>query len=73
MPICLEFRILPSANGMLIQLYQAFWLLAGLLGIAMTLGTWLARQVIERIPRGAFQRYVAGLLAAIALYMLRHG
>lgn len=56
-----------------IALDQAFWQLAGLLGIAMILGTWLARRVIELIPRETFQRYVAGLLAAIALYMLLHG
>lgn len=56
-----------------IALDQSFWLLAGLPGVAMVLGTWLARRVIERIPRETFQRYVAGLLVVIALYMLLRG
>lgn len=56
-----------------IALDQEFWMLAALLGIAMVLGTWSAQRVIARMPRQTFQRVVAALLAAIAVYMVVHG
>jgi uncharacterized membrane protein YfcA len=56
-----------------IPLDREFWWLAGLMGLAMVLGTWSAKTVIERLPRDRFQQYVAGLLAVIAVYMVVHG
>lgn len=56
-----------------IVLDRAFWLLAVLMGIAMVLGTWSAKRVIERMPLEIFQRFVALLLVAIAGYMVLHG
>jgi hypothetical protein len=44
-----------------------------MMGLAMILGTWSAKKVIERLPRDRFQRYVAGLLTVIAIYMAIHG
>jgi uncharacterized membrane protein YfcA len=56
-----------------IVLDRAFWLLAGMLGVAMVLGTWAARRVIERMPQRLFQHFVAILLGIIGSYMLIHG
>lgn len=56
-----------------IILNHEFWFLAALMGIAMVLGTWSAKRVIERISRETFQQYVAILLVAIAGYMVLHG
>ena len=56
-----------------IVLDREFWFLAALMGVAMVLGTWSAKRVIERIPRETFQRFVAILLVAIAGYMVLHG
>lgn len=56
-----------------IALDREFWLLAALMGIAMILGTWSTKRVIERMPRETFQRFVAVLLVAIAGYMVFHG
>jgi uncharacterized protein len=56
-----------------IALDQEFWLLAGIMGWAMILGTWSAKRVIERLPRERFQSFVAVLLVAVALYMAIHG
>jgi uncharacterized protein len=56
-----------------IVLDRKFWFLAALMGVAMLLGTWAAKRVIERIPRETFQRFVAILLVAIAGYMVIHG
>jgi len=50
-----------------------FWFLASLMGVAMVLGTWSAKRVIERMPRETFQRFVAILLVAISGYMVIHG
>ena len=41
-----------------ITLDREFWFLAGLLGIAMILGTWSAKRVIIRMPQNKFQRFV---------------
>ncbi|HYE34664.1 sulfite exporter TauE/SafE family protein [Methylocaldum sp.] len=56
-----------------IPLDGEFWRLAGFMGLAMVLGTWSAKKVIERLPRDRFQQYVAGLLAVMAVYMVAHG
>ena len=56
-----------------IVLDREFWFLAALMGVAMVLGIWSAKRVIERIPREKFQRFVAALLVVIACYMLIHG
>lgn len=56
-----------------IVLDREFWFLAALMGVAMVLGTWSAKRVIERMPREIFQRFVAILLAVIAGYMVLHG
>jgi uncharacterized protein len=56
-----------------IALGSEFWLLAGIMGFAMILGTWSAKRVIERMPGETFQRYVAGLLVAVAVYMVVRG
>jgi uncharacterized protein len=56
-----------------IALDREFWFLAALMGVAMILGTWSAKRVIERMPQETFQRFVAILLVAIAGYMVVHG
>jgi uncharacterized protein len=56
-----------------ITLDKQFWLLAGLLGIAMILGTWTAKRFIEKISPINFQKYISILLIALSLYMLIHG
>jgi uncharacterized protein len=56
-----------------ISLGREFWFEAVLMGLAMILGTWSAKRVIERMSRERFQRYVAGLLVIIAVYMVVHG
>jgi hypothetical protein len=56
-----------------ITLDREFWLLAMLMGVAMILGTWSAKRVIEHIPQVMFQRFVAILLVAISVYMVIHG
>lgn len=55
-----------------IILDREFWYIAILLGVAMILGTWLAKRFIERMPQKMFQRFVAVLLVAIAVYMVVH-
>jgi len=52
---------------------REFWFLSVLMGVAMILGTWTAKRVIERMPREMFQRFVAVLLVAISIYMVVHG
>jgi hypothetical protein len=56
-----------------ITLDREFWLLAALMGIAMILGTWTAKRVIQRMPQEKFQRFVTVMLVAIAAYMLIYG
>jgi uncharacterized membrane protein YfcA len=56
-----------------IVLDPEFWFLAALMGLAMILGTWSAKRVIERMPRETFQRFVAILLVVISGYMVIHG
>jgi len=69
-----------AMHGMKIVVYQhyialegEFWFLAVLMGIAMILGTWSAKRVIERMPQKIFQRFVAILLVTIAGVMVVHG
>jgi len=47
-----------------------FWALALLLGIAMLLGTWVGKRLIERMPPAVFRRIVTALLVMIAVQML---
>ncbi len=56
-----------------ITLGREFWIIAILMGIAMILGTWAAKKVIEKISRENFQKYVSVLLVLLGLYMLLHG
>lgn len=56
-----------------ISLDRNFWVLAGLMGLAMVLGTWSAKSLIERMSRKTFQRFVTGLLVLVASYMVIHG
>ncbi len=56
-----------------VPLDHEFWIFAALMGAAMILGTWAAKRAIERMPRQAFQRFVATLLVVVAAYMVVHG
>lgn len=56
-----------------IALDREFWFLAVLMGVAMIIGTWSAKRVVERMPVDTFHRFVTLLLAATATYMLLHG
>jgi uncharacterized protein len=49
------------------------WLLAGLMGLAMILGTWASKKVIERLNPKKFQLFVSILLILMAAYMIIHG
>jgi uncharacterized protein len=49
------------------------WLLAALMGLAMILGTWVSKKVIERLDPKKFQLFVSVLLILIAAYMIIHG
>lgn len=67
-------------HGVKMAVYQRYvplngellWL-AGFIGLAMILGNWSGKRLIERLPRDQFQRYVTGLLTVIAAYMVVHG
>ena len=56
-----------------ITLDRNFWVLASLMGLAMILGTWAAKRVIEKLSPERFQKFVTVLLIAIGLYMVIHG
>lgn len=56
-----------------VTLDREFWFRAALMGIAMILGTWSFKRIIERMPKETFQRFVAVLLLVIAVYMVVHG
>lgn len=45
-----------------ILLDQDLWLLAAFVGVAMIVGSWSAKQVIEFMPQKKFERYVTVLL-----------
>jgi uncharacterized protein len=49
------------------------WLLAGLMGLAMILGTWASKKVIEPLNPKMFQLFVSILLILMAAYMIIHG
>lgn len=55
-----------------IQLEQV-WVLAVALGLAMILGTWAAKRIIEQMPAERFRNFVAALLVLISLQMLLFG
>ncbi len=48
-------------------------MLAAALGLAMILGTWAAKRVIEQMPAKRFRNFVAALLVLISLQMLLFG
>ncbi|MFZ2087703.1 MAG: sulfite exporter TauE/SafE family protein [Desulfobaccales bacterium] len=50
-----------------------FWVLAGIMSIAMVLGTWSSKRIIERMSPKSFQRFVTVLLVLIASYMVING
>ena len=49
------------------------WSLALLLGLAMILGTWVSKRLVERLPPERFRGYVSVLLGVIALQMIVFG
>ncbi len=49
------------------------WILAGLMGSAMILGTWVSKRFIEKLDARKFQIIVSVLLIAMAGYMIIHG
>jgi len=59
--------------GHYITLERGFWWLAAGMGLAMVLGTWLAKRCIERLPQETFRHWVTLLLLAMAVYLLLHG
>lgn len=68
--------VLHGVKSIVYQRYinlEQVWLLAIALGIAMVLGTWTAKQIIERISPERFRVFVAALLIVISLWMLIYG
>jgi len=59
--------------GGMMTFAHTFWALGIALRTVMVLGTWVAKRVIQRVPRQAFERYVAALLIIIAVYMIVRG
>jgi uncharacterized membrane protein YfcA len=59
--------------GTRLDLGSEFWPLAGALGLAMILGTWASKRIIQRTPADLFRKLVGALLVAIALQMLIMG
>jgi hypothetical protein len=56
-----------------LELPAQSWQLAFLLGIAMILGTWVSKRVIERLNADLFQQFVTVLLGIIAAQMVIFG
>jgi uncharacterized membrane protein YfcA len=56
-----------------IALDRQFWLLAGLISVAMVLGTLSGKQFIESLSPVRFKHYVAVLLVVISVYMVARG
>lgn len=52
---------------------EEVWLLAAYLGVAMVLGTWAGKRVIERMPAEQFRRFVEILLVILSLQMVIFG
>ena len=48
-------------------------MLAVALDLAMILGTWAAKRIIEKMPAERFRDFVAALLVLISLQMLLFG
>jgi len=59
--------------GSALHLGASFWPLAMALGLAMVLGTWASKRVIERMPAVWFRRFVGALLVVIAIQMIVTG
>lgn len=59
--------------GQYIPFDKDFWFLAGILSLAVILGTWLSNRIIGCLPQKLFQQFVAVLLIAVAAYMVFHG
>ncbi|MCP5245170.1 MAG: sulfite exporter TauE/SafE family protein [Burkholderiales bacterium] len=53
-----------------IMLDSSIWVLAVLMGLAVILGTWTAKRVIDHIPRKLFERGVALLLLLLSVSMI---
>jgi uncharacterized protein len=53
-----------------LELSSQFWPLAALMGVAMILGTYLAKGILKRVSPETFRRYTALLLVVIAGYMV---
>ncbi len=49
------------------------WILAVMMGLAMILGTWVSKRIIEKLEPKKFQVFVSVLLLAMAGYMIIHG
>ena len=49
------------------------WSVALLLGVAMILGTWASKRLVESLPPERFRHYVSVLLGIIALQMMIFG
>ncbi|PKO01345.1 MAG: sulfite exporter TauE/SafE family protein [Chloroflexi bacterium HGW-Chloroflexi-4] len=49
------------------------WILAGLMGAAMILGTWVSNRVIQKMNTKVFQIFVSILLIIMAGYMIVQG
>jgi uncharacterized protein len=56
--------------GSELRLSASFWPLALALGVAMILGLWASRRIIERVPTIWFGRFVSVLLIASAVQMI---
>jgi uncharacterized membrane protein YfcA len=56
-----------------IELGPKFWPLAACMSVAMIAGTWVGKQVIEKLPAEKFRILVACLLAATAIQMIVTG
>jgi uncharacterized membrane protein YfcA len=59
--------------GKVLRLDREFWLLGGMLGIAMIAGTWVANRYLKRASPARFERYVLAMLAIVAIYLLVTG
>lgn len=59
--------------GSELRLSASFWPLAGALGIAMILGTWVSKSLVERVPTTWFRRFVTVLLVIAAVQMIWQG
>jgi uncharacterized protein len=49
------------------------WFLAVVLGVAVVLGTWVAKRLVERFSPERFRAFLAILLVMMALRMLLFG